>query len=319
MSHSPCSLIGTAFAADATLLNVSYDPTRELYIAINKKLAANSGPRPARRSRSSGRTWRLRTAGALGDRRAAGRRGDAGARLRHRRNRRSRADRGRAGKSSCRSWPYTSTIVFLVREGIPKGIKDWDDLVESGGQNHYPNPKLRAAPAGTILRLGLRPEEVRERGQGEGVRESDLRDGVGAGHRARKSLIASSSAASAERVPVVGERRRFLPSTNSARTNSRSSCRRFDSFEPPVAVVDRIVDKKETRAAAEAYTDSSTARKARRSRRRTIIGRAIRRSRAGTRTCSQGAALYDRRGRSAVGAPRRPSISPTRACSTISG
>src|SRR5690606_6708460 len=39
------------------------------------------------------------------------------------------------------SSPYTSTIVFLVRKGNPKGIQDWDDLVESGVQVITPNPK----------------------------------------------------------------------------------------------------------------------------------------------------------------------------------
>ena len=60
------------------------------------------------------------------------------------------ADR-RAGRGCCRptgrrgcrnnSAPYTSTIVFLVRKGNPKGIKDWDDLVKPGVSVITPNPK----------------------------------------------------------------------------------------------------------------------------------------------------------------------------------
>jgi sulfate transport system substrate-binding protein len=52
------------------------------------------------------------------------------------------------------SSPYTSTIVFLVRKGNPKGIKDWDDLVKSGVQVITPNPKTSAARAGIIWRPG---------------------------------------------------------------------------------------------------------------------------------------------------------------------
>jgi ABC-type sulfate transport system substrate-binding protein len=47
------------------------------------------------------------------------------------------------------SSPYTSTIVFLVRKGNPKGIKDWDDLVKPGVAVVTPNPRPAAARAGT--------------------------------------------------------------------------------------------------------------------------------------------------------------------------
>lgn len=53
--------------------------------------------------------------------------------------------KARANNSS----PYVSTIVFLVRKGNPKGIKDWGDLVKPGVQVITPNPKLPAARAGT--------------------------------------------------------------------------------------------------------------------------------------------------------------------------
>ena len=98
--------------------------------------------RPERHHQAVAR--RLRQAGARRDRRPRGRRGHAGARLRHRRDRRQ-------GASCCpadwqkrlpnNSSPYTSTIVFLVRKGNPKGIKDWDDLVKPGVAVITPNPK----------------------------------------------------------------------------------------------------------------------------------------------------------------------------------
>ncbi len=73
-----------------------------------------------------------------------GRRADAGDRLRHGSNRRDHQVcipknwQQRLPHNSC---PYTSTIVFLVRKGNPKGIKDWDDLVKPGVEVITPNPK----------------------------------------------------------------------------------------------------------------------------------------------------------------------------------
>ena len=52
------------------------------------------------------------------------------------------------------SAPYTSTIVFLVRKGNPKGIKDWSDLSSPGSASSRRIRKRRAAPAGTIWRPG---------------------------------------------------------------------------------------------------------------------------------------------------------------------
>ena len=87
---------------------------------------------------------RLGQAGARGHRRPRGRRRHARARLRHRRASHDKASCSRrTGRSGCRnnSSPYTSTIVFLVRKGNPKGIKDWDDLVKPGVAVITPNPK----------------------------------------------------------------------------------------------------------------------------------------------------------------------------------
>ena len=72
---------GSSFAADVTLLNVSYDPTRELYVDFNKAFAAAypEGDRQERRDQAV--AWRFRFAGARGDRRAAGGHRHAGAGL----------------------------------------------------------------------------------------------------------------------------------------------------------------------------------------------------------------------------------------------
>jgi sulfate transport system substrate-binding protein len=122
---------------------VSYDPTRELYREVNEAFAAHwlAQGNPAVQDRDLAR--RLRQPGAGGDRRARGAGRHARARLRHRRRRRAvRQDPGRlAVELPHNSSPYTSTIVFLVREGNPKGIKDWGDLVADGVQVITPNPK----------------------------------------------------------------------------------------------------------------------------------------------------------------------------------
>ena len=132
-----------AQAADVTLLNVSYDPTRELYVDFNKAFAEY---------------WKKKTGDTVNIRQSHGGSG---------RQARSVIDGLAAdvvtlalaadvdaiatnGKLLPLNWeerlpehsaPYTSTIVFLVRKGNPKNIKDWDDLVKPGISVSTPNPK----------------------------------------------------------------------------------------------------------------------------------------------------------------------------------
>src|SRR6266513_163214 len=132
----------SAFAADVTLLNVSYDPTRELYADFNKAFAAayqketgksveikqsHGGSGSQARSVIEGLQADIVTLALAYDIDAI------------------------AGKSLVAAdWqkrlplnasPYTSTIVFLVRKGNPKRIKDWDDLIKPGVDVITPNPK----------------------------------------------------------------------------------------------------------------------------------------------------------------------------------
>ena len=127
--------------------------------------AGRHGPAVARR---------LRQAGALGHRRPRGRRRHAGARLRHRRHREGRPARRRTGRRGCRnnSAPYTSTIVFLVRKGNPKKIKDWDDLARPGVSVITPNPKTSGGARWNYLAAwGYALTQVQQRrGQGQGLR-----------------------------------------------------------------------------------------------------------------------------------------------------
>ncbi|MBC7730183.1 MAG: sulfate ABC transporter substrate-binding protein, partial [Microbacteriaceae bacterium] len=124
----------TALAKDVTLLNVSYDPTRELYADFNKAFArhwlAKTGDRVAVKQSHGGSGKQARSVidGLEADVVTLALAYDidelaAKARL-------VPADWQKRLPNN--SAPYTSTIVFLVRKGNPKGIKDWDDLIKSG-------------------------------------------------------------------------------------------------------------------------------------------------------------------------------------------
>lgn len=136
-----------SYAAEKTLLNVSYDPTREFYQEYNT---------------SFGEFWKKRTNQSVDFKQSHGGSGKQA---------RSVVDglqadvvtlalandideivaaglieKGWQKEFPNNSAPYTSTIVFLVRKGNPKGIKDWNDLVKSGVEIITPNPKTGGAP-----------------------------------------------------------------------------------------------------------------------------------------------------------------------------
>jgi len=133
---------GAASAADVELLNVSYDPTRELYEEYNTAFAAHWKQQTgdtvniSQSHGGSGKQARAVTDGLEADVVTLALAADIDA----------VAAKGllpldwqrqRAHNSS----PYTSTIVFLVRKGNPKAIKDWDDIVKPGVTIVTPNPK----------------------------------------------------------------------------------------------------------------------------------------------------------------------------------
>ena len=132
-----------AHAADVTLLNVSYDPTRELYVDYNAAFAkywkAKTGQdvKINQSHGGSGKQARSVIDGLQADVVTLALAADIDA----------VATQGRllpinwASRLSDNSSPYTSTIVFLVRKGNPKGIKDWSDLIKPGIQVITPNPK----------------------------------------------------------------------------------------------------------------------------------------------------------------------------------
>ena len=133
---------GSAYAADITLLNVSYDPTRELYVDFNKAFAAayqketgksveikqsHNGSGASARSVIDGLQADVVTLALAYDIDAIAAKG--------------LLDKAWQQRLPQNAAPYTSTIVFLVRKGNPKGIRDWDDIVKPGVSVITPNPK----------------------------------------------------------------------------------------------------------------------------------------------------------------------------------
>jgi sulfate/thiosulfate transport system substrate-binding protein len=132
-----------AQAASVSILNVSYDPTRELYVSYNAEFArywktkTGQDVRVNQSHGGSGKQARAVIEGLPADVVTLGLAGDVDA----------IATRGKLlplnwqSRLPNNSAPYTSTIVFLVRKGNPKGIKDWGDLVKPGIGVVTPNPK----------------------------------------------------------------------------------------------------------------------------------------------------------------------------------
>lgn len=137
------AVAGEAQAKEITLLNVSYDPTRELYRDYNQAFAkyylAKTGDtvKIEQSHGGSGSQSRAIIDGLKADVATLALAGDIN-------------PIARIGKLLPENWvtalphnsaPYTSTIVFLVRKGNPKNIKDWGDLVKDGVEVITPNPK----------------------------------------------------------------------------------------------------------------------------------------------------------------------------------
>jgi sulfate transport system substrate-binding protein len=135
-------LAGHARAASLELLNVSYDPTRELYRAVNAAFVAqykaqtridleirqsHGGSGTQARAVVDGLEADVVTLAMFPDTDAIRKAGQI--------------DAGWVDRLPNKSLPYTSTIVFVVRKGNPKGIEDWPDIVKPGVEIVTPNPK----------------------------------------------------------------------------------------------------------------------------------------------------------------------------------
>ena len=246
---------GSMPSAAVELLNVSYDPTRELYQEVDAAFT---------------RAWQARTGQSVSIRQSHGGSGsqaravidgldadvvtlalaydvDAIAKA-------GLVDANWQRRLPENSAPYTSTIVFLVRKGNPKGIRDWPDLIKPGVSVITPNPKTSG---------GARWNYLAAWGYA-------LRQPAGTEQSARKFLAELFA-----RVPVLDSGARGSTNTfvqrgigdvllaweNEARLALKEAGSGIEIVvpsisvlaEPPVTIVDRVVDRKGTRAVAEAY------------------------------------------------------------------
>lgn len=248
--------IAPAYARDVTLLNVSYDPTRELYRDINTAFAAQWKVRHGdtvtiRMSHGgSGKQARSVVDGLPADVVTLALAYDIDA----------VADHGLlAGDWQKRlpdnASPYTSTIVFLVRKGNPKGIRDWADLIRPGIQVITPNPKTSGGARWNFLAAwGYALKQP-------GGNEAKARAYVQALYQHVPVLDTGARGATntfAQRgvgdVLVAWESEALLARQELGKNTFDIVVPSISILaEPPVAVVDSNVDKHGIRAVAEAY------------------------------------------------------------------
>ncbi|MDR0775206.1 MAG: sulfate ABC transporter substrate-binding protein [Azonexus sp.] len=248
---------GQALAADITLLNVSYDPTRELYQDYNAAFAkywkAKTGDNVTVRQShgGSGKQARAVIDGLDADVTTLALAYDIDA----------IADRGLLPldwqkRLPHNASPYTSTIVFLVRKGNPKGIKDWNDLVKPDVAIVTPNPKTSGGARWNYLAAWAYALEQ------PGGNETKAKEFVGQIFRNVKVLDSGARGSTTTFVERgIGDV--LLAWENEAYLSLKELGNKFEIVvpslsilaEPPVALVDKSVDKHGTRNVAQAYLD----------------------------------------------------------------
>jgi sulfate transport system substrate-binding protein len=247
------------FAAAVKLLNASYDPTRELYQEVNQAFAkmwqAKSGQELTihQSHGGSGKQARAVIDGLDADVVTLGLAYDVDA-------------IAQKGKLLSPDWqkrlpdnsaPYTSTIVFVVRKGNPKAIKDWADLVKPGIAVVTPNPKTSGGARWNFLAAwGWALQQLNQD-------EPRARDFIGRLYRnvpVLDSGARGSTTTFGQRkigdVLIAWENEAYLL-TDALGKDAFEIVRPSASIlaEPPVAVVDKVVDRRGTRAVAQAYLE----------------------------------------------------------------
>ena len=176
------------------------------------------------------------------------------------------------------STPYTSTIVFLVRKGNPKGIHDWNDLVKPGVSVHYAESQDIGRGALELSGgVGLRAETARRhRRQCRGLRQEVVQERSGARFRGAAARLGDlRGTRHRRRAAGMGERGALLAVKEFGPPSSISCPSLSIVAEPPVAVVDQYVDQHGTRKVAEEYLKYLYSAQGRRLPRSTSIARAI--------------------------------------------
>jgi sulfate/thiosulfate-binding protein len=245
-----------AAAQSVTLLNVSYDPTRELYQQFNAAFAKNwevTNPGQKLQIRAShggsGKQARSVIDGLDADVVTLALAYDID----------EIAERGLIGSDWQKrlpdnAAPYTSTIVFLVRKGNPKGIKDWNDLIKPGVQVITPNPKTSGGARWNYLAAwGYAERKTGKAEDGRKFVEQLFKNVPVLDTGARGSTITFVQRGLGD-VLLAWENEAFL-AINELGKDKFDIVVPSESIlaEPPVAVVDKVVDKRGTRQIAEAY------------------------------------------------------------------
>ncbi|GAO02750.1 sulfate ABC transporter substrate-binding protein [Anaeromyxobacter sp. PSR-1] len=245
-----------ARGAEVKLLNVSYDPTRELYEAVNRAFAAQ---------------WKAQTGQELVVKQSHGGSGkqaravidgleadvvtlalaydvDAVAKA-------GLVAPGWQQRLPQNASPYTSTIVFLVRKGNPKHLADWDDLVKPGVQVITPNPKTSGGARWNYLAAWA--HALRKPGGSEASAKAFVKalfrnvPVLDSGARGSTTTFVERGIGD---VLLAWENEAFLAVEQLGKGEFEIVVPRTSILaEPPVAVVDRNVDRHGTRAVAEAY------------------------------------------------------------------
>jgi len=249
--------IGTAFA-QTTLLNVSYDPTRELYkdfnAAFNKHWQARTGQTVSVRQShgGSGKQARSVADGLEADvvTLALGYDIDALAE-------RKLIPPDWQKRFPNNSSPYTSTIVFLVRKGNPKAIKDWGDLAKPGVAVITPNPKTSGGARWNYLAAWA--WALKQPGGNE-QKAVELLSAIFRNVPVLDSGARGSTTTFVERglgdVLIAWENEAQLAVNELGKDKFEIIAPSLSILaEPPVAVVDKVVEKRGTRLTAHAYLD----------------------------------------------------------------
>ena len=245
----------SVFAADVNLLNVSYDPTRELYVDFNKAFAtayqketgksveikqSHGGSGSQARAVIDGLQADVVTLGLAYDVDAIAAKGLVATDWQKR--------------LPQNASPYTSTIVFLVRKGNPKGIKDWDDLIKPGVAVITPNPKTSGGARWNYLAAwGFAQKKL---GSVDKAKQfiANLYQNVPVLDTGARGATVTFAERGVGDVLLAWENEALLAQREFGKD-------RFEIVvppqsilaEPPVALVDKVVDKKGTRSVADAY------------------------------------------------------------------
>jgi sulfate/thiosulfate-binding protein len=244
---------------DVVLTNVSYDPTRELYKAINeafsKQWQTSTGQKVTVRASHGGSGKQARSVidGLEADVVTLALAGDIDAIARESR----RLPENWQSRLPNNASPYTSTIVFAVRKGNPKAIKDWPDLARSGVSVVTPNPKTSGGARWNYL-AAWAYELDRTNGDQAAARklvEAIYRNVPVLDSGARGSTTTFAQRAVGD-VAISWENEAFLILQEFGADKFEIVVPPFSMLaEPPVALVDAIVDRRGTRKVAQAYLD----------------------------------------------------------------